>query len=228
MTEAITHSDSSVTGRMTKFVLSSDTSRRPISGPACINVSNNLEWGGIGGGSRSLIYEIVPFSKGTGTNRSGLPPTGSLYANTVSYGLLSHSDVDTIPLGVLHAEEFDPQEFHDLGEQQTLLAPSRAIIEASEFLPATLLSFSESLIELLYGEARSFDVPILEYEWSVFADPEDLGKELVLGVTVNATSDRALEFWDKVSEKVSAKKQLLSPEDQNALSKHLSVQIYWP
>jgi hypothetical protein len=151
-----------------------------------------------------------------------------MYANTITYGLLSQSDVDTMLLGVLHAEDFDPQEFHDLGEQQSLLTPSLPIIEASKFLPATLVSFSESLVELLCSEAQSFGVPVLGCEWSVFADPEDLGKELVLGVTVNATSERALEFWDEVSEKISARKRLLSLADQKALSKHLSVQIYWP
>ena len=151
-----------------------------------------------------------------------------MYGNTIIPGFLNQSDVDTTLLGVLHAEEFDPQVFHDLGEQQSLLTTPSPIVEALEFLPQHLITFSLSLIELLRSEAMSFGVPVIGHEWSVFADPEDLGKELVLEMTVNATSDRALEFWDKISEKVSDKKQLLSPADQKALSKHLSVQIYWP
>jgi hypothetical protein len=142
---------------------------------------------------------------------------------------LMQSDVATSLVGVCHAEEFNPQLFHDVGEQQSLLNTPRPTIEALEFLSQSLISFSESLIELVRTAGKSSGIPVLKYEWSVFADPEDSSKELVLGVTVNATSDQALEFWDVVSEKVSAKQQeQLSLADQLTLSKHLSIQIYWP
>lgn len=238
MTLASTYSDSLATRGSMEFVLSSATSKKSEARQgSCFGqwydrsarvVSFDTGWGGIDAENFPLISEIVQSSEGTGGSWCGLASIGCVYANTVTYGLLNQSDVDTVLRGVLHAEEFDPQEFHDLGEQQALLPAPLPVVEAAEFIPARLISFSESLLELVYSEAKRFGVSVLGYEWSVFSDPQDLGKELVLGVTINAASDRALEFWDKVDEEVSARKQLLSLADQNTLSDHFSIQIYWP
>ena len=218
---------------------SSDTSNRPPSKPIFKMVQEGhtglygltvfLAAQTIRSENPSPVFEI---EETPGTASSSLryfrAHTGSTYVNAITRGFLIQSDVDTAPLGVLHAEEFAPKEFHDRGEQLPLLTTPSPVVEALEFLPEKLVSFSLSLVELLRSEARSFGVSMRAHEWSVFADPQDSCKELVLGVTVDASSDQALEFWDKVSEKISAKKQALSFPEQNLLNERLSVQIYWP
>jgi len=237
MTLTSTHTDSLATRRATEF-FPSDTRKQPTPGWApWLNERRNsskavvifdLGLGIIHGGSLSLGPTILETSEETSTSWNFLPSTGSVYA-IIADKFLTQSDVSTSLVGVCHAEEFNPQLFHDVGEQQSLLNTPRPTKEALEFLSQSLISFSESLVELVRTAGKSSSIPVLKYEWSVFADPEDSSKELVLGVTVNATSDQALEFWDVVSEKVSAKQQeQLSLADQLALSKHLSIQIYWP
>jgi hypothetical protein len=178
-------------------------------------------------GNQMLADEITLSFHGTDTKGTMLSTSGCVYVNTMQ-PFLPWSDVDTSLRGVVHAEEFSPDQFSDRPESQVLLPTPHALVDALEFLPENLISFSRSLEALLQSEARDFGVSVAGFEWSVFTDPQDSSRELVLEVTVRANSDQALDFWDRAAEAISARKKALSPTEQDLLNRHLSVQIYWP
>lgn len=150
-----------------------------------------------------------------------------IYINTGVAEFLHGSDVETTMQGVLHAEELAPALFSDPLDQQTMFGDT-AVSLAREFLPESVISFALSLVDVVKKEARRNEVSIMSQDWSLFVDPADQGKQLVLGVSVNATPEDALELWDKVCEKVEEMKQMLSSEDQRFIARNLSIQFYWP
>ena len=86
---------------------------------------------------------------------------------------------------------------------------------------------ADSLSALVLTKARKSEITVNAIAWSVFEDPEEGTREMVLDTAVMATSQQAMAFWDSIGADIDRMRLSLPENLRNLLITHLTVEISW-
>lgn len=112
-------------------------------------------------------------------------------------------------------------------EEGLALTPPPVPGAVLSLLPGEAKELADSLSAIVLTRVNQDRFPVKAIQWSGYVDPEEGTAELVLTVTVLATSAQAMAFWDSVGDDIERMKEHLPDQGCALLDQHLAVEVDW-